>query len=165
MADMALAFDGYRTFAQAVLPASLIPAGPTGGAAFSLTFWLNVQPVLEEGTDPPTSSGPMVVADIRGAQGPLALWSIERDLSLGFTVPGSAPGALSVDLRPYLRRWVFVVSVYRPPADDHPHGQIGLLVSDGGPVRAPVTADLDTTPNPAVEDRLLTVGDLPTAQY
>ncbi|WP_375038890.1 hypothetical protein [Actinomadura sp. NTSP31] len=163
--DMALAFDGYRAFAQAVLPASLIPAGTAGGAAFSLTFWLNVQPVLEKGADPPTISGPMVVADIRGARGPLATWSIERDLTLGFAVPGSAPGALAVDLRPYLRRWVFVVSVYGPPADDHPHGQVGLLVSDGGPVRAPVTAELEITPNPAAEDRLLTVGNLPTAQY
>src|SRR5438067_13941120 len=91
LANMVLGFDGSATIAQALLPADLIPADKAP-SPFSLTFWMNPQPTLEDNPEnapynpPPAMSGPMVVADIRGEQGPLVTWSIAPDLRLSFSV-------------------------------------------------------------------------------
>lgn len=170
LTNMALAFDGGATTAQALLPAGLIPAtGPAGGPAFSLTFWMNAQPTLAEPANgnagaqnaPPAISGPVVVVDIRGPSGPLATWSIGPDLTLSFSVTNFAPSGFGVGIGAYLSQWIFVASVYTPPGGQAPHGQVSLAVSNGGLPASPASGTLTNTPNPVQEDRWLTVGNVP----
>jgi len=170
LTNMALAFDGGATIAQALLPAGLIPAtGPAGGSAFSLTFWMNAQPTLAEPANgnagaqnaPPAISGPVVVLDIRGPSGPLATWSIGPDLTLSFSVTNFAPPGFGVGIGMYLSQWIFVASVYTPPGGQAPHGLVSLAVSNGGLPASPASSPLTNTPNPVHEDRWLTVGNVP----
>ena len=169
--NMALSFDGSATIAQAKLPASLLPPPEQATSApFSLTFWMNAQPTLAppastEPEAPPAISGPMVVIDIRGHHGSLATWSIGTDLTLGLAVTGNAVPGLGVNIGPYLSQWVFVASIYTPPQGQDSLGQVGLVVSNGGPMPSPVTGQLTQTPSPAPEDRWLTVGNLPYEQF
>jgi hypothetical protein len=173
LANMVLAFDGSATIAQAPLPADLIPANGAP-SPFSLTFWMNPQPTLETGNEnapydqqsPPRISGPMVLVDIRGQQGPLVTWSIATDLTLSFSVASVPPGDFGVNIGPHLSRWIFVASVYAPPdGDQNQRGQVSLMVSNGGQMTTPATANLPNTPGPMHEDRWLTVGNLPTARF
>jgi len=174
LANMVLAFDGSATIAQAPLPAGLIPAdGPPGGSPFSLTFWMNAQPTLETGGEggsgdqpsPPRISGPVVLADIRGPNGPVATWSLAPDLSLSFSVMNVSLADFSVGIGAHLSQWIFVASTYRPPGDSGSPGQVSLMVSNGSQVTAPASAQLTETPNPFHEDRWLTVGNLPYARF
>lgn len=171
LSNMVLAFDGSATIAQAPLPAALIPVGGSpGGSPFSLTFWMNAQPTLQtdasgDPIEPHRISGPVVVADIRGPNGPLVTWSLATDLTLSFSVGIVTPPDLGAGIGSHLSQWIFVASTYSPPGDSDPLGAVGLIISNGGQIISSTTAQLADTPNPFNEDRWLTVGNLPYARF
>jgi hypothetical protein len=160
LGDMALSFDGNATIAQATLRDAL-----NWGGGFSLTFWINV-PLPDESSSP---RYPQCLIEIYApGNGPddglVAQWSIDSDFQLGcklLTGPLAETATPPVaELREYLGQWVFIATVYDPPAGDQngQHGRLCVAVTDGSPVQNIPCADLATIPAAGAPGQILTLG-------
>ena len=183
LGDMALAFDGQNTAAQADLPPGLLLSGETGLDAFAVTFWMNTP---SPDPDPATAApGQQVVAEIYGKTHGviLARWTVAFEPARAAAPEPAAAAApekatapnlvvtcnilqavISIPLPSdhYTGRWVFLATSYTPPPPDASPGNNGFVIlatSNGSPAIQHTGQQLQNPANPQAEERQLTLGN------